>query len=54
MHHHQPTKAQVARRTAEGKTEAENIRSLKRLLARELFAAMRPLRVASRRTAPAA
>lgn len=44
MQHHEPTKAYVARRTAEGKTKAEIIRCLKRLLARELWAAMRPLR----------
>jgi transposase len=44
MQHHEPTKAYVARRTAEGKTKSEIIRCLKRLLARELWAAMRPLR----------
>ncbi|MGI8416164.1 MAG: IS110 family transposase [Nakamurella sp.] len=44
MQHHQPTKTYVARRTAEGKTKAEIIRCLKRLLARELWASMRPLR----------
>ncbi len=44
MQHHEPTKAYVARRTAEGKTKAEIIRCLKRLLAREIWAAMRPLR----------
>lgn len=44
MQHHEPTKAYVARRTAEGKTKAEIIRCLKRLLAREPWAAMRPLR----------
>ena len=44
MQHHAPTKAYVARRTAEGKTKAEIIRCLKRLLARELWALMRPLR----------
>lgn len=44
MQHHEPTKAYVARRTAEGKTKAEIIRCLKRLLARELWALMRPLR----------
>ena len=42
MQHHAPTKAYLARRTAEGKTKAEIIRCLKRLLARELWAAMRP------------
>ncbi len=54
MQHHQPTKVYVARRTAEGKTKAEIIRCLKRLLARELWAAMRPLRVTPQRTAAAA
>lgn len=44
MQHHQPTKAYVARRTAEGKTKAEIIRCLKRLLARETWTLMRPLR----------
>ncbi|MBX7132458.1 MAG: IS110 family transposase [Fimbriimonadaceae bacterium] len=48
MQHHEPTKAYVARRTAEGKTKSEIIRCLKRLLARELWAAMRPLRNAGR------
>ena len=44
MQHHEPTKAYVARRIAEGKTKAETIRCLKRLLAREIWALMRPLR----------
>lgn len=44
MQHHQPTRAYVARRTAEGKTKAEIIRCLKRLLAREVWALLRPLR----------
>ena len=44
IQHHQPTKAYVARRTAEGKTKAEIIRCLKRLLAREIWTLMRPLR----------
>lgn len=48
MQHHEPTKAYVARRMAEGKTKSEIIRCLKRLLARELWAAMRPLRDAQR------
>jgi len=39
--------AYVARRTAEGKTKAEIIRCLKRHLAREIWALMRPLRTAS-------
>ena len=45
MQHHEPTKAYVARRTAEGKTKAEIIRCLKRLLAREIWSLMRPLRM---------
>lgn len=53
MQHHEPTKAYLTRRTAEGKTKAEIIRCLKRLLARELWAAMRPLR-ATRETLPGA
>jgi transposase len=44
MQHHEATKAYVARRTAEGKTKAEIIRCLKRFLAREIWALMRPLR----------
>jgi transposase len=44
MQHHEPTKTYVARRTAEGKTKSEIIRCLKRLLAREIWAYMRPLR----------
>lgn len=48
MQHHDPTKAYVARRMAEGRTKSEIIRCLKRLLARELWAAMRPLREAQR------
>lgn len=46
MQHHEPTKAYVARRITEGKTKSEIIRCLKRLLARELWAAMRPIREA--------
>jgi transposase len=49
MQHHEPTKAYVTRRTLEGKTKAEIIRCLKRHLAREAWALLRPLR-----TAPAA
>ena len=45
MQYHEPTKAYVARRTAEGKTKTEIIRCLKRLLAREVWALQRPLRV---------
>lgn len=44
MQHQEPTRCYVARRTAEGKTKAEIIRCLKRLLAREIWALMRPLR----------
>jgi transposase len=54
MQHHEPTKAYVARRTAEGKTKAEIIRCLKRLLAREIWAAMRPLRNADQQPNTAA
>lgn len=54
MQHHEPTKAYVARRTSEGKTKAEIIRCLKRLLAREIWAAMRPLRDAGQHVATAA
>ncbi len=35
MQHHEPTRTYVTRRTREGKTKAEIIRCLKRLLARE-------------------
>jgi transposase len=45
MQHHDPTKAYVARRIAEGKSKPEIIRCLKRLLAREIWALMRPLRM---------
>ena len=44
MQHHEPMKAHVVRSTAEGKTKSQIISCLKRLLARELWAAMRPLR----------
>ena len=50
MQYHEPTKAYVLRRTAEGKSKAEIIRCLKRLLARELWATMRPLRNDADRT----
>ena len=43
MQHHEPTRAYVARRIAEGKTEAEIICCL-RHLARETWALQRPLR----------
>jgi transposase len=54
MQHHEPTKTYLARRTAEGKTKAEIIRCLKRLLAREIWAHMRPLRQAPDTLTPAA
>jgi len=54
VEHHAPTKAYVARRLAEGKTKAEIIRCLKRLLAREIWAHTRPLRQARNDLAPAA
>ena len=44
IQHHEPTKTYTARRMAEGKSKAETIRCLKRLLAREIWALMRPLR----------
>jgi transposase len=44
LQHPEPTKAYVERRTAEGKTRAEIIRCLRRYLAREVWALMRPLR----------
>ena len=44
LQHHEPTKAYFARRTAEGKTKKEIIRCLQRLLARETWALLRPLR----------
>jgi hypothetical protein len=53
MHHHEPTRAYVARRTTEGKTKAEIIRCLKRLLAREIWALLKPLRSLTTTTAPA-
>lgn len=54
MQHHEPTKAYVARRTAEGKTKAEIIRCLKRFLAREIWALMRPLRTTAQASQTAA
>jgi transposase len=53
MRFHQPTIAYVARRTTEGKTKAEIIRCLKRLLAREIWALLRPLRNLATSTAQA-
>ncbi|KAA0095872.1 IS110 family transposase, partial [Mycolicibacterium sp. P1-18] len=37
---HEPTKAYVVRRTAEGKTKKEIIRCLKRAVVRELYRAL--------------
>jgi transposase len=37
MRHHQPTRAYVERRTAEGRTKREIIRCLKRYIAREIY-----------------
>ena len=54
MQHHEPTRAYVARRITEGKTKSEIIRCLKRHLARELWAAMRPLRTTASDLAHAA
>jgi len=54
MQFHEPTKAYVARRIAEGKTKREIIRCLKRLLAREIWTLMKPFREASTTTAMAA
>lgn len=47
MQHHEPTRAYVARRTEEGRSKREIIRCLKRFLAREIWALMRPLRETS-------
>lgn len=44
MRFHEPTIAYVERRIAEGRTKAEIIRCLKRFVAREIWALMRPLR----------
>jgi transposase len=46
LQHHQPTQAYYQRRTAEGRTKAEIIRCLKRMLAREIWSYLRPLRQA--------
>ncbi len=54
MQHHDPTRGYVARRTLKGKTKAEIIRCLKRLLARETWALLRPLRSVSRTASTAA
>ncbi len=40
MRHHQPTRAYVERRTAEGLSKREIMRCLKRYIAREVFSAL--------------
>ena len=40
MRHHEPTRAYVKRRTAEGLSKREIIRCLKRYIAREVFVAL--------------
>lgn len=42
MHWHEPTKAYLARRTAEGKSKPEIMRCLKRYLARQVYRAIAP------------
>ena len=54
MQHHEPTRAYVLRRPLEGKTKAEISRCLKRLLARETWARLQPLRSAPRTASAAA
>jgi len=44
LRYHQPTKDYVIRRLAQGKSKKEIIRCLKRYIAREVFAALQPLR----------
>ena len=44
---HPATKAYAARRMAEGRTKLEVIRCLKRYIAREVFALLRPMHAAS-------
>jgi len=44
LRYNQPTKDYLARRTAEGRSKNEVIRCLKRYIAREVFAALQPLR----------
>jgi len=54
MRLHEPTIAYVERRMAEGRTKKEIIRCLKRFLAREIWALMRPLREQQREVPEAA
>lgn len=51
MHWHDPTKAYVERRTAEGKTKPEIMRCLKRYLARQVYRCLLPA-VADQTTTP--
>jgi transposase len=51
---HEPTKAYVARRTAEGHSKLEIIRCLKRYLAREVFFLLKPEPTAAKRARNAA
>jgi transposase len=44
LRYHQPTKDYLTRRLAEGKSKNEVVRCLKRYIAREVFAALQPLR----------
>jgi Transposase IS116/IS110/IS902 family len=44
LRYHQPTKDYLTRRLAQGKPKNEIIRCLKRYIAREVFAALQPLR----------
>lgn len=44
MRHHDATRAYVARRISDGRTKAEIIRCLKRYVAREIWALLKPLR----------
>lgn len=53
MHWHEPTRAYVARRTAEGKTKPETMRCLKRYLARQVYRCLLPtIAETTRRTPP--
>jgi len=52
MQHHDATRAYVARRTADGRTKPEIIRCLKRYVAREIWALLKPLRQPAVELAP--
>ena len=51
MRWHEPTKAYVERRTAEGKTKPQIMRCLKRYLARQVYRCLLPV-VADQTTTP--